>query len=81
MKAVVSALVVLGICMGQAGCGGSGESAMTPEQLHESCLAVFERQGGPKEMGKQMCDSMRAACENDPSGEECMKAHRMVEKG
>jgi hypothetical protein len=54
---------------------------MTPEQLHESCLAVFERKGGPPELARQMCDSMKEACEDDPTGEACEKAHRMVEKG
>lgn len=54
---------------------------MTPEQLHESCLAIFERKGGPPELGREMCESMKKACDSDPSGEQCKKAHRMVENG
>ncbi len=81
MKPLISAVILFGTCACQAGCGGSGESAMSPDKLYESCLAVFERKGGPEEMGKQMCDSMRDACESDPAGEECKKAQRIVEKG
>ena len=77
------AAIVLGLafCASQTGCSQSGDSEMTPEQLHESCLAVFERKGGPPELARQMCDSMKEACEDDPTGEACEKAHRMVEKG
>jgi len=81
MKPFVSAVLILGFSACQAECGGSNDRAMSPSELHQSCLAVFERKGGPEEMGKQMCDSMRAACESDPGGEECKKAHRIVERG
>jgi hypothetical protein len=81
MKPLTTVVLVLLISAGPSGCSGSGDTEMSPEQLHESCIAVFERKGGPAEMGKQMCDSMKEACENDPSGEECRKAHRIVRKG
>ena len=64
----------------QVACSDTGSSEMTPEKLHESCLAVFERKGGPPVLGQQMCDSMKEACESDPAGEACQKAQRMVNK-
>ena len=80
MRLVAAVLLGLAFCASLAGCGGSGDSEMTPEQLHEACIAVFERKGGPQELGQEMCDSMKEACESDPSGEACAKAQRMVEK-
>ena len=73
--------VIIAVCALQSGCGGAADGEMTPEALHEACMAVFERKGGPPELGEQMCDSMKKACESDPSGEECKKAQRIVEKG
>lgn len=81
MKPLGTFVLVLACCTSQIGCSSSGDNEMTPEQLHESCIAVFERKGGPPELGRQMCDSMRKACEKDPSGEDCGKAHRMVKQG
>lgn len=81
MRPFAAAVLGLAFCTLQSGCGDSGNSQMTPEQLYESCLAVFERKGGPAEMGQQMCDSMKQACESDASGDACQKAQRMVEKG
>ncbi len=60
-------------------CGSSSEDAETPEELYESCIAVFEEKGGPVELGQAMCDSMRKACEANPDGEECAKAKRIVD--
>lgn len=74
------AALVIALCITQTGCGDPADAGMTPEQLHEDCMAVFERKGGPPDLGKQMCDAMRKACENDPSGEECQKARRIVDK-
>ena len=81
MKSFAAAVLGLAFCASLAGCSDSGDSEMTPEELHESCIAVFERKGGPPELGQQMCDSMKAACESDPSGEDCKKAQRIVKKG
>ncbi len=81
MKPLAAVVMMLAFCTVQTGCSNSEFSETTPEQLRESCMAVFERKGGPPEIGKQMCDSMKEACESDPSGEDCQKAHRMIEKG
>ena len=81
MKSLAVVVIVLAFCILQTGCGSPENSEMTPEQLHESCIAVFERKGGPPELGRQMCESMKEACERDPYGEDCQKAHRMVTKG
>lgn len=81
MKPLAAAALALAFCTSLPACSGSGDSEMTPEQLHDSCIAVFERKGGPPELGKQMCDSMKEACEGDPSGEDCKKAQRIVQKG
>lgn len=81
MKPLAVMVFVLTASIFQSGCGGSENSEMTPEQLHKACIAVFERKGGPPEMGRAMCDSMKKACERDPTGEDCEKAQRMVRKG
>ena len=47
------------------------------DQLHDARIAVFEGKGGPPSLGGEMCSSMKAACETDPSSEECKKAQRM----
>jgi len=76
-----TSLLLVSVLLGLAACGGPDVGEQTPSELHEACIAVFEEKGGPAELGRQMCDSMRAACEADPSGDECQKAKRIVEKG
>lgn len=80
MKRLSIVILVTTVCILQAGCSKSQNSEITPEQIHQSCLAVFERKGGPPEMAKQMCDSMKEACEKDLTGDDCKKAQRMIEK-
>ncbi|MEM6514424.1 MAG: hypothetical protein AAF660_15540 [Pseudomonadota bacterium] len=67
------------VCL--SACGESEPQATSPEQLFDDCIAVFERKGGPAELGQQMCESMKQACEDDVNSEACVKAQRMVEKG
>lgn len=81
MMRFLAAILGLALCTIQTGCSNSGSSDMTPQQLHKSCIEVFERKGGPRELGEEMCESMKKACESNPYGEECKKAQRIVEKG
>ena len=81
MKLTGIALLVVVACFTNSGCSSPDNSAASPDDLYEACMAVFERKGGPIEMAQQMCDSMKEACEDDLYGEDCKKAQRMIEKG